>query len=302
MHTTAPQLYTASGTARTGVLEPPRRLGQWELTQLLGEGTLSLVYQARPAGGVNRPAGYAVKMLKPQWQDDSRMAALFCREAIVARDVSNAHLIAILTSQIHLPPYYLVSPYLRGCSMLEQLRRQRPTVPFALWVARQVAEALQALHIRGWLHNDVKPANIFISPEGHATLLDLGFARKLEETSAADDRPLLGTFNYMAPELLTSMLRADHRSDLYSLGATLFEMLTGKAPIQAHDLSELALLHRHGQRANLRALAPHLPVRLVKLVDSLLAKDPLRRPNDAQELINKLVSLEIESLVDRIPA
>ncbi len=261
-----------------------------------------MVYQARPAGGGNRPAGYAVKLLKPEWQDDSRMAALFCREAIVARDVSNAHLIAILTAQVSQPPYYLVSPYLRGCSLLDQLRRQRPTVPFALWVARQVAEALKALHVRGWLHNDIKPANIFISPEGHATLLDLGFARKFDEHSGADDRPLLGTFNYMAPELLTRTLQADHRSDLYSLGATLFEMLTGQSPIQAHDLAELALLHRHGQRANLRVLAPQLPARLIKLVDSLLAKDPLRRPNDAHELINKLVSLEIECLVDRIPA
>src|SRR4051812_17795284 len=99
--TSAPHKSIPAAATRAAAFELPRRLGQWELTKLLGEGTLSLVYQARPAGGMNRPAGYAVKMLRPQWQDDPRMAALFCREAIVARDVSNAHLIAILTAQIN---------------------------------------------------------------------------------------------------------------------------------------------------------------------------------------------------------
>jgi len=172
-------------------------------------------------------------------------------------------------------------------------------LPVALWMARQVVEALEALHAAGWMHGDVKPGNVFVSPEGHVTLLDLGFARRRDETGSAVDRLLTGTCNYMAPELITSALRADIRSDVYSLGVVLFELLAGRLPFTGESLAELATKHRQSRPPNLRRLAPHLPQAVVELVQQMLAKDPLRRPQTPRELIDRLVGLEIATFSER---
>jgi serine/threonine protein kinase len=113
-----------------------------------------------------------------------------------------------------------------------------------------VAEALDALHAAGWMHADVKPSNVFVSSSGHVTLIDLGFARSADERGSIADRPLLGTLNYMAPEVLYSSRGGDIRSDVYSLGVTLFEMLTGRLPFDSQDVAELASQQRaHARRA-----------------------------------------------------
>jgi serine/threonine-protein kinase len=156
----------------------------------------------------------------------------------------------------------------------------------ALWLARQTAEALAALHAAGWMHADVKPGNLFVSAPAHVTLLGLGFARRPRECGSIVDRCVAGTVGYVAPEMITSAVRPDIRSDLYSLGATLFEMLTGRLPFEARTLdTPLAL----------RSLAPDLPRNVVDLVRELLAKDPFRRPQTPQELISRLAALEIEN-------
>ena len=103
----------------------------------------------------------------------------------------------------------------------------------ALWIVRQTAEALDALHAAGWMHGDVTSGNIRVSPAGHVTLIDLSFARRREEIGSAADRPIMGTCSYVAPECLTSALRPDIRSDIYSLGVVLFEILSGSLPYLA---------------------------------------------------------------------
>ena len=147
-----------------------------------------------------------------------------------------------------------------------------------LWIARQTAEALDALHQGGYLHGDVKPANIFLAASGHLTLLDLNFAQRLDETGSAVNRLVLGTINYLAPELLTSTLRADERSDIFSLGVVLFEMLMGRPPLEARGLPELLRLHNEYARRRCAARRPDLPPALATLVRQMLFKEPLRRP------------------------
>ena len=127
------------------------------------------------------------------------------------------------------------------------------TCPRALWIIRQTAEALSALDRAGWMHGDVKPGNLMISPSGHVTLLDLNFARRHGESGAAVDRCILGTFYYIAPELLTSAIRADIRSDIYSLGVVFYEMLAGRRPFEAEDMADLAALHLHPLRRTSRS-------------------------------------------------
>jgi len=281
--------------------ETPRRLDQWELVKLAAEGPLARIYRARAAGAAGEgPPPYALKLLRPEHEDDARAVGLFSREARVGRNVAHPHLISHLASHVSRPPYYVVMPWLEGATLSAYLAGSASLdLPVILWTVRQVAEALDALHQAGWRHGDVKPSNIFISPQWHVTLLDLGFARRDREPASAAERFIAGTVNYLAPELITSTLRADIRGDLYSLGVVLFELLAGRLPFEGRDLAELATRHQTCRVPDLRTLAPHLPAGVIRLVRQLLAKEPLRRPRTPGELVDRLVTLEIESFGQR---
>jgi serine/threonine protein kinase len=134
-----------------------------------------------------------------------------------------------------------------------------------------------------------------VSPDGHATLLDLGFARQPADATSIVDRCVTGTMHDIAPEMLTSALRPDIRSDIYSLGATLYETLGGRPPFQAPSLEQLADLHRQAEPRPLRLLNPHVPAEVARFVHQMLAKEPLRRPQTPAEVVERLVRLEIET-------
>jgi serine/threonine-protein kinase len=275
-------------------------VGSWELVRVAGEGRLAIVYQARPIGSPpDRAPTHAIKMLRHEWQDNPRGLAVLAREVQVSRRVSSPHLVPILAAELTRAPYFVVMPLLEGCTLAARLSTQTAfDLTVAFWIVRQVAEALEALDAAGWMHADVKPSNIFISTSGHVTLVDLGFARTHAECAAIADRPLLGTLNYMAPEILFSTSGGDIRSDVYSLGITLFELLAGHLPFDADNVEELAHQHRQQLPADLRGLVPHVPTRAARLVHRMLSKEPLRRPSP-RELVDRLASLEIETFVER---
>lgn len=291
-----------SGTARRmGPMEPLPRVKGWELAALAAEGSLARVYQARPAGApADTPAAYALKMLRPEWQQDPRAIALVQREALVGRRVTHPHLIAVLSAGTREPPHFVLMPWLAGNTLADQLLDKKGIEPpLAFWIARQVAEALQALHEAGWMHGDVKPSNIFVSPEGHVTLLDLGFARRTDRPEPAIERCVTGTCNYLAPETLSPGHRPDTRGDLYSLGVVLFEMLSGRLPFEAPDAATVARLHRTVRAPDLAQLMPELPTEAHVLVQELLAKQALRRPATPREVVDRVIPLEIATLPRR---
>ncbi len=296
--------HTASAPIRAarvdGGFQFPQRLGSWELVARLGGGELADVYLARVAnGGVQQPASYALKVLGELWQDDPRGLAILAREVQVALRVAHPHLVPILAASLDEPPYYLAMPYLEGHSLGEYLTPEVTLdLPVIFWIARQAAEATQVLAREGWMHADVKPSNIIVSPSGHATLVDLGFATPTRWRASICDRPLLGTLNYIAPEMLYSAYGGDSQSDVYSLGVVLFEMLTGRLPFNAQDIAELALQHRQELPSDVRSLVPQVPTRAARLVQQMLAKEPLRRPTP-KELVGRLIALEIETFAER---
>jgi serine/threonine-protein kinase len=278
------------------------RLGPWQLVRLLGEGNFTRVYQARPAEGPqNQSASYVVKVLRNQWWRDPQAIEMQRREAWVGGKVSHPNLLPVLTASVQEPPFYIVTPKLTGVSLAQLLFQQdRLTVPLALWIGRQVADGLGALYeATGMIHTDVKPANILVSPTGHATLIDFGFVQTPAEASQWATRPLAGTLAYIAPEMVTSALAAGPRSDIYSLGVTMYEMLAGRRPWDSDEPGELATLHREAKPADIRMLRPEVPERVAQLMHSMLAKDPLRRPGSAGELARRLVRLEIDSFTLR---
>ena len=283
------------------VTKPTCRVRQWELVEFAGLGSLAHIFRARLAGTPSdRPGAYAVKMLRPCWEDDEQAIRLLQREALVGQSVSHPHLVPVLAAPVLERPRLLVMPWLEGSSLAVRLAEgQQFDVPKTLWIARQATEALDALHLAGWMHGDVAPGNIQVSPTGHVTLLDLNFARRREEFGSAVDRPIMGTCGYLAPEYLTSALRPDIRSDIYSLGAVLFEVLSGRRPYEAETLAELATQHRQAVPPELARLAPHVPREVVQLVRRMMANEPLRRPQTPRELIDQLVALEIATFSER---
>lgn len=295
------QARAVRGARTRPVWRPPSRLGGWDLVERVSQGGLTCVYRARPAeGGSSRPASYAVKVLRPEWEHDAQAIEMLTREALVGRRVTHPHLISVLAACVRQSPRYLVMPWLEGRTLTARLQEcLPPDVPEILWVVRQVAEALAALHEHGWMHGDVKPENVMVSPAGHATLLDLGFARRRNEDASAATRILVGTFAYMAPELLSSRLRADIRSDLYSLGVVLFEALGGRLPFTGRSMPELISQHQRAPAPDLKRLVPQVPDEVAELVRRLLAKEPLRRPQNPAELVEQLVELEIATFSER---
>ena len=273
----------------------------WELLELAASGTFTDVFRARPADRkAELPAAHAVKVLKQRWLDRPEIVALLHREAEVAGCVRHPHLISVLSANTTVQPAFVVTPWLPGETLRHRLQAPRPIdIPVALWYARQAAEALDALQQAGWRHGDVKPSNLIVSPEGHVTLLDLGFAQPLGAEDTAVDRPVMGSFQYMAPELFTSRLAADSRSDFYSLGAVLFQMLTGDVPFAGRTMEDMVVAHRSGQPSDLRRLVPALPAGVTRLVRELLAKNPARRPARATEIVERLATLEIATFAHR---
>lgn len=295
-----PRSTTLSGDRPARLDAHSTRLGTWELVRLLGEGQLARVFAARPVDAPPAaPPCYAIKVLRPEWQDDARGLAFLARETHVGRKVACPHLVRVLAAQLNEPPYYVAMPLLNGHTLAERLARDEPLdLPVVAWIARQVAQALAALDEAGWMHADVKPENIFLAASGHTTLIDLGFARAKTERASIGERVVLGTLDYLAPEVLYSSAGGDIRSDVYSLGVTMFEMLTGRLPFDAEDVAELAAQHRQELPGDLRSLAPHVPTRTARLVHQMLAKEPLRRPVP-QDLVQRLAAIEIESFAER---
>lgn len=243
---------------------------------------------------------YALKLLRKKWHNVPAAVATIEREAEVGQAVPHRHLMPVLDARWTSTPYYVVLPHLRGATLAERLAGRPMSLPMSLGVARQTAEALAALDAAGWMHADVKPSNIHVSPEGHVTLFDLGFARRSRDDESAVLRPVAGTIAYMAPEMITSSLTPDIRSDLYSLGAVLYECLSGRPPFRGDAAATVEqILGRRPQ--SLTAINQNVPVSVAGLVERMLAKQPLRRPQTPREVVEALVPLEIEHFAERGP-
>lgn len=277
------------------------RLGPWQLVRLLHESDLARVYLCRPADSAeDQPANYVLKVLRKEWWRDPQAIEMQRRAAWLGSTISHPHLLPVLSSSVSQAPFFFVSPKIEGRTLAEILASGSLTLPIVLWIGRQVAEALAALHeSTGMVHADVKPANILVSAEGHTTLIDLGFAHSPDEQRHWSSRPVMGTLAYIAPESITSSLGCQLGSDLYSLGVTLYEMICSKLPFQADSPADLIRMHRETKPTCIRLEKPETPKPVASLVHRLLSKDAMRRPASATEVAEELMRLEIECFTCR---
>ncbi|MCR9201624.1 MAG: protein kinase [Planctomycetaceae bacterium] len=275
-----------------GPTDDPRmlgRIGPFEVSGCVGVGGMGVVFKARDPA-LDRFV--AVKVLSPQLAASESARSRFEREARAAAAVVHDNVIAVHQVSEYQGLPYLVMPYLPGPSLEERLRQQGPLAPVeALRIARQVAAGLKAAHAQGLIHRDIKPANILLSGQTERALLtDFGLARAVDDASITRAGALAGTPQFMAPEQARGET-TDERSDLFSLGALLFTMLTGRPPVP--EASGMETIHRVGseQPPRLSVLLEDVPRALEQAVSALHCFAPSQRVASAARAESLLESL-----------
>ncbi|WP_405922385.1 PQQ-binding-like beta-propeller repeat protein [Streptomyces sp. NBC_00122] len=254
---------------------------------LVGRGGMGEVWEGRDQLIERR---VAVKLL-PHDRRNTSGAELFFREAKTAGGLNHAGVVTVfdLGRDPDDGTLYLVMEFLTGRDLDTALRQDGPPeVATAVEWAAQTAAALQAAHAAGVVHRDLKPANLFLSPHGRVKILDFGIARYMASTNRSSK--VVGTLAYMPPERFGE-LPGDTRSDLYSLGCVLHELLTGHIPFPVGDMAAMIAAHLHATPTPPGDIRPEVPAALDDLVLALLAKDPDDRPSSAAEVHHRLREL-----------
>ncbi|MGW3954047.1 protein kinase domain-containing protein [Streptomyces sp. NPDC004752] len=252
--------------------------GRYRLIQPIGAGGFGQVWKAHDPR-VDRQV--AVKVLAGDGgTDHGRQVARFAREAAVAGGLSHPNIVtvhdfgsAMYDGRLHA---YLVMQLLPGKSLSTVLESGRLPLSKAMYTAACVADALEAAHEAGLTHRDIKPSNIIVRSSGEATVVDFGITRSGDARhDITTTGVLIGTPAYMAPEALSGTF--DYRSDMYSLGCVLYEMVTGRRPFTGTSW-HLVNQHLNEQPTPLRTLRPDAPAELERFASRLMAKDPAQRP------------------------
>lgn len=267
-----------------------QRLGEFDIVGRLGRGGMGAVYRARQAA-LDRFV--AVKVLSASLSADDSYVARFGREARAAAAVSHPNIIEIYSVGEDRGYQYIAMELVDGVSLADLLEREGRLPPErALDVLRQTAAALAEAHDRGILHRDIKPANILLGPKGRVKVADFGLARR-PEADAAVTLPgqALGTPLYLPPDVARGH-PPGARSDLYSLGVTLYQALAGRPPFDGQTPAEVILKHAEAPIPPLQELAPHAPPALCRIIHRLLCKDPADRYPSAQAVLEALEGVE----------
>ena len=263
-------------------------LDGWPVREVIGQGGMGVVLKIWDEE-LHRPL--AVKLLSPMLASNGASRQRFFREAQAAAAVVHPNIVPIYTvaSDGVLP--YLVMPFVAGGNLQQRIDREGPLpLTEVLSVGVQIAEALVAAHRLGLVHRDIKPANILLDDGGHRVLLsDFGLARTIDDASLTNSGMVAGTPQYMSPEQARGM-SIDHRSDLYSLGAVLYAMATGRPPVRGD--STLAILRKVGEEQPLPVydINETMPLWLDRLVQCFLEKKVDARIANAQDAVELLRS------------
>jgi len=260
--------------------------GRYTIERPLGSGGMAEVFLARD-GVLDRDV--ALKVLRGQYAGDEEFYERFRREATSAAGLSHPNIVQVYDrGEAPDGTCYIAMEYVSGGTLKERLDERGPMEPErALAVAGQVAEALWAAHERGVIHRDIKPQNILITDMGHLKVTDFGIARAASAATISATNAVFGTAGYLSPEQALGE-PATPRSDLYSLGIVLYELLTGVVPYRADNPVAVCMKHVTEPLTPPRRLDPTIPEAVDALVVKLLAKDPADRPASATELLDDI--------------
>ncbi|MCP4642882.1 MAG: serine/threonine protein kinase [bacterium] len=269
------------------VIAAGTRIAQYEVVRQVGRGGMGTVYEARDLTLGRRAA---LKVLPTAQADTPESVQRFLREARAAAALNHPNILHVYGVGQAAGVYYIAMEYAEG-QPLHAVIAARGQLPLqhALAIARDVAEALGAAHDAGIVHRDIKPHNIIVDRHGRAKVMDFGLAKALaDRTAITQDGAPVGTPLYMSPEQCEGS-SVDGRSDLYSLGVALFEMLTGSPPYAPGD-TPLSLLYQivHKPFPGLGGTSPAVPECVRPVLARLVAKHPDERYADAQALIRAI--------------
>ncbi len=301
----APPLPTPGATTDWARQLVGQQLEHFRLDSLIGGGGMGVVFRATDLR-LNRTV--ALKVLSQMHAQDPETVRRFQNEARSAARLDHENIARVYYVGRDRGLYFIVFEYIQGINLRDLVARQGPLpVAQALQLLFQVAQALAHAHSRNVVHRDVKPSNVLITPDGKAKLVDMGLAR-LHEVDQSHDLTAsgvtLGTFDYISPEQARDPRNVDIRSDIYSLGCTLFFVLTGRPPFPHGTVLQKLLQHQNEPPPKLRELNPQLPEELSQLVHHMLAKDPAQRFQTPGELIGQIVRVADQlgvALVGEVP-
>jgi serine/threonine-protein kinase len=267
------------------------KVDRYVLTDMIGEGGMGRVYLATDTR-LKRPV--ALKILAPERVNNPRAVARFQREGMLGAQLQHENLVRIYDSGESCGRYYLVMEHIDG-KTVETLIAEEGSMPPApaVRLVRQVALGLEHLHRKGLIHRDVNPRNILVTRDGIAKLADLGLAVDLaEEERVTREGATVGTLDYLAPEQARDSHAADIRSDVYSLGCTLYRLISGQVPFPVPSLPGKLLAHQSMSPTPLHQLVPGLAADLADVVARMMRKSPDERYATPSQVAHALKPFE----------
>ncbi len=256
---------------------------RYEIIEKVGSGGMADVYKAR-CHRLNRFV--AIKVLKAEYSSDASFVLKFRAEAQSAAGLSHPNIVNVYDVGDDDGLHYIVMELVEGITLKSFIERKgRLEVKEAVGISIQIAQGLEAAHDNHIIHRDIKPQNIIISREGKVKVTDFGIAKAA--TSNTINSNAMGSVHYISPEQARGGY-SDEKSDIYSLGVTLYEMLSGTVPFAGENTVSVALLHIQGEATPLRQLNPQVPYSLEQIVAKCMEKKPERRYLSASELIADL--------------
>jgi serine/threonine-protein kinase len=268
------------------------RLGAYDIEGVVGEGGAGMVYRARD---VTRDRTVAIKVLHPSLTGDSEVRRRFVREARLMRTLSHPNIATVYDLIEDARFLGIVMEYVEGPTLARELERWAGRMPYTeiRAVMSAVLEAMEAAHRHGIVHRDLKPDNVLLKWRGarvHPKVVDFGIAKLVDGTTYTMTGAFLGTCRYMSPEQLDAPQTLTHASDVYSLGVTLFELVTGRCPfVEASNFATM-MAHIRAAPPAPSSLRDDVPRALEKLVLDSLAKKPAERPASCAEFRERLLS------------
>ncbi len=284
----------ATETLRTPVKELPRGTlfaGRFEVIEELGKGGMGKVYRVFDKR-IEEEA--ALKLVKPEIAADREVIDRFRSELKMSRKISHRNVSRMYDLGDDEGTYYITMEYVPGEDLKSFIHRARQlSAGTAIAISRQVAEGLAEAHRLGIVHRDLKPSNIMIDKEGNAKIMDFGIARSVASQGITGAGMMIGTPEYMSPEQVEGK-DVDQRSDIYSLGVVLYEMVTGRRPFEGD--TPLSVAHKQKCEApeNPEKLNAQIPKDLSRVILHCLEKDKEKRYQSAEELSSELTDLEAE--------
>ncbi|HEV3504610.1 MAG TPA: Stk1 family PASTA domain-containing Ser/Thr kinase, partial [Actinomycetes bacterium] len=260
-------------------------LDRYEVGRLLGAGGMAEVFEGRDRLLARR---VAIKVLQSQFARDPSFLIRFKREAQAAASLSHPNIVGVYDTGTEDGTHFIVMEYVDGRTLKDVIRAEGPLYPErAAEICADVCSALIAAHARGLIHRDIKPGNVMLTPEGKVKVMDFGIARATTSETITQTAAVVGTAQYISPEQAQGQT-VDYRSDLYSVGCCLFEMLTGTVPFTGATPVAIAYRHVREDPTPPRMLNPDVPAPLEAICLKAMAKLPDNRYQTAAELHDDL--------------